>query len=229
MFRVVITDVEGTTTPIRFVKAVLFPYSDRALAAFLERNASGPDVRAILADVAAKAGLPRDAGIDAYVATLRDWIAADRKTTPLKTLQGMIWRDGYQRGEFKAPVYPDVVDALRRWHAASIRLYVYSSGSVEAQRLLFQHTDHGDLTPLFSGYFDTTIGAKTEHDSYRAIAAAIATSPSDCLFLSDSALELDAAASAGMATVQLLRPDDGPTPGRHTRAASFAEIDPLEP
>jgi enolase-phosphatase E1 len=229
MVRVVITDVEGTTTPISFVKAVLFPYSDHALGGFLERNATDPATRAILDDVRAEAGLPAEARIEEYVATLREWIRADRKVTPLKTLQGMIWRDGYQRGEFEAPVYPDAVDALRRWHAAGIRLYVYSSGSVEAQRLLFAHTDHGDLTPLFSGYFDTRIGAKTESDSYRALAAAIGASAGDCLFLSDSALELEAAAAAGMATIQLLRPEDAPTPGRHNQAVSFAEIDPHAP
>ena len=124
-------------------------------------------------------------------------------------------------------VYPDAAAALRRWHGEGLKLYVYSSGSVEAQRVLFGNSDQGDLSPLFSGYFDTTTGPKREAGSYAAIAAAIGLAPPDVLFLSDVDAELDAARAAGMQTVRLLRPADTPAGATttHPSAVDFAEID----
>jgi enolase-phosphatase E1 len=152
----------------------------------------------------------------------------DRKATPLKTLQGWIWRDGYVTGELRGHVYDDAVAALRAWHARGIALFVYSSGSVAAQRLLFGHTPFGDLTPLFSGYFDTTVGGKLEPRSYEAIARAIELSPRDILFLSDHKGELDAARAAGLATLWVDREAAEQTPavGPHLRVTTFADVDP---
>jgi enolase-phosphatase E1 len=227
MVRAIIMDIEGTTTPIRFVREVLFPYSAAAMRPFLERHGGDAAVRELLADVVREAGLDTGSSLDACVRTLEQWIAADRKITALKALQGHIWRDGYERGAFTAPVYPDVPRQLARWHAAGIRLYVYSSGSVDAQRLLFGHTDQGDLTPLFDGWFDTRTGPKNDPDAYRAICATIDVPPGDCLFLSDAPAELDAARAVGLRTLQLLRPGDDATPAQHPNATSFDDIDPL--
>ena len=189
MPRAILTDIEGTTSSIAFVAETLFPYARARLPAFL---AAHPDAAApILAEVAAAE--PGDP-----VATLIRWIDEDRKAPPLKTLQGMIWADGYREGAFTGHVYADAAAALRRWNAAGIALYVFSSGSVAAQKLLFGHSDAGDLTPLFSGYFDTTTGPKREAASYAAIAGTIGFDPQDVLFLSDTPEEIAAARAAGM-------------------------------
>ena len=151
-----------------------------------------PEIATLLADARALAGRP-DFDTPRTIRLLQDWIDADKKATPLKTLQGLIWDDGFRRGELVGDVYADVPPALRRWRDAGIKLYVYSSGSVQAQRLVFGYTPFGDLTPLFSGYFDTRVGSKLEQTSYRVIAAAIDTEPGEILFLSDAVGELDAA------------------------------------
>jgi enolase-phosphatase E1 len=152
------------------------------------------------------------------------WIDEDKKITPLKSLQGMIWEDGYKKGAFKGHMYEDAARRLKQWKQAGIRLYVFSSGSVQAQKLLFAHTEYGDLTPLFSGYFDTIIGNKREADSYRKIAAAIGAPPGDILFLSDIREELDAARAAGMQVTWLVR-DGVPDPGAvHRQVITFDEI-----
>jgi enolase-phosphatase E1 len=172
-------------------------------------------------------GLCQDAMI---VETLQGWIDEDRKHTALKALQGMIWEAGYASADFTAPVYPDAVAALRRWHADGHALAVYSSGSVPAQKLLFAHTDAGDLTGLFSGWFDTTVGGKREAASYARIASDLGTPASEIVFLSDVVAELDAAREAGMRTVLVDRASDYPQPrtgeatGGHPRVAGFDGI-----
>lgn len=203
----VVTDVEGTTSAIAFVKEVLFPYAAENLAAFVADNADNAEVAGLLNEVAAIAGRPRG-DLDGLVEQMRRWIAEDQKITPLKSLQGLIWRSGYESDAYRAHVYADAWRNLKRWHAAGIRLYVYSSGSVAAQRLFFRHTEYGDLTPLFSGYFDTTTGPKSAVDSYREILAAIGAESGDTLFLSDTGAELDAAREAGMRTCWLARETD---------------------
>lgn len=180
-----------------------------------------PAVRDALDGVRSLAGVP-DLDEAGTITTLLSWIDEDRKATPLKDLQGLIWQEGYAAGDFRGELYADVAPALRQWHAAGRRLYVYSSGSVAAQRLLFGHSDRGDLTSLFSGYFDTRIGAKSETDSYRRIAAEIGEAPSAILFLSDSERELDAAAGAGLQVIRLAR--DGAVESRYRVVESFAEI-----
>ena len=187
--KAILTDIEGTTSSLAFVAEVLFPYARARLSDYVA--AHPVETAAILAEVAAtEQGDP--------IETLRRWIDEDRKATPLKALQGMIWADGYASGAFTGHVYPDAVAGLRRWHAAGVRLYVFSSGSVAAQRLLFGHSDAGDLTPLFSGYFDTTTGPKRSKESYAKIAAAIGEAAGDVLFLSDTPEEVTAARAAGM-------------------------------
>jgi enolase-phosphatase E1 len=222
--RAIVTDVEGTATSIAFVKETLFPYARAHLADFVAAHADDAEVASLLAEARALSGRP-DYDRDQTVRLLQGWIDADKKATPLKALQGLVWQDGYSRGELVGDVYADAADYLRRWHAAGIRLYVYSSGSVQAQRLIFGYTPHGDLTPLFSGFFDTRIGGKLDQASYHAIAAAIDTPPAQMLFLSDNAGELDAARLAGMRTWCLDRGEAVVSPAAgHPVAADFSEI-----
>ncbi|UHD17211.1 acireductone synthase [Thiocapsa bogorovii] len=203
MIKAILTDIEGTTSSLSFVKDVLFPYAAERLPDFVRAHRDDPQVTQLLEDARAAAGGSGDD--EALIRQLLDWIATDRKITPLKALQGLIWEEGYARGDFRGHIYPDAVRRLRAWHGAGLRLYVYSSGSVHAQKLLFGHTDYGDLTPIFSGFFDTRIGVKREPESYGAIASEIGLPPGEILFLSDIREELDAASDAGMATTALRR------------------------
>ncbi|WP_142849667.1 acireductone synthase [Telmatospirillum sp. J64-1] len=220
--RAILTDIEGTTSSIRFVKDVLFPFAAEHLPRFIAEAGSRPDVKAMLEETRQLAGQP-DADDEAVTEILLGWIAEDRKATPLKALQGLIWEEGYRAGQLKGDVYPDALEALKAWKEAGLPLYVYSSGSVAAQKLLFGYTQAGDLTPLFSGYFDTTTGPKLEAESYRRIAEAIGVAPSDILFLSDNEAELDAAAAAGCQAIGLDR-DGVPHSDRHRFVTSFSDI-----
>lgn len=214
-----VLDIEGTTTSIAFVKDRLFPFAAEALDGFLAAHGTEPAVAAILDEVRALAPAQEPA------VALRGWMAADAKVTPLKALQGLIWHQGYADGRLKGHLWPDVAACLRAWAAGGVPLAVYSSGSVEAQRDLFGHSEAGDLIPLLSGFFDTRIGAKREAASYAAIAAELALPPAGILFLSDVAEELDAARAAGLQTCQLVRPADGTVAsGRHPEAADFPEV-----
>ncbi len=225
--RAVLVDIEGTTSTIAFVQQVLFPYADAQLDAFVAAHRNEPEVAGALQAAAQEAGEPADAGDATIVAHLHRWIAEDRKSTPLKTLQGLIWAEGYARGGLRAHVYSDAAAGLRRWHDAGLALYVYSSGSIAAQRVLFAHNNAGDLSALFTDHFDTTIGHKREARSYTAISRAVRIPPEEIVFLSDVDAELDAAAETGMQTVRLLRPADTP-PGATTTHASVASFDELD-
>ncbi|WP_305803945.1 acireductone synthase [Stenotrophomonas sp. YIM B06876] len=227
--RVILTDIEGTTSSISFVKNVLFPYARTALPGFVRSHGQEPQVRRWLDAVATE--IAASACDDAVIVeTLQGWIDQDRKHTALKALQGMIWDAGYRNGDYTAHLYPEVAAALGGWHAAGIPLYVYSSGSVAAQKLFFAYSDAGDLTGLFSGHFDTEVGGKREAPSYTRIAAAIKQAPRDILFLSDVVEELDAARDAGLQTVLIDRLPDYPMPRTgeathgHTRAENFEQI-----
>lgn len=222
MIRTVLTDIEGTTSSLSFVKDVLFPYSRARMRDFVLRHGAEPAVKRVLEDARAAAGAPLDD--EALVAQLVRWIDEDKKVTPLKALQGLIWEQGFRQGDFKGHVYDDAVERLRAWHARGLKLYVFSSGSVHAQKLLFGHTAFGDLTPLFSGYFDTTIGAKRERSAYTAIAREIGVAPSEILFLSDIKEELDAARAAGMQTMWLVREGAFATNAAHRRVRDFTQI-----
>lgn len=222
MVRAIVTDIEGTTSSLSFVKDVLFPYARQHLAAYVAAHAHEPEVRALLDDANREAGGGLDdAGV---VAQLERWIDEDRKITPLKSLQGLIWAAGYRNGDFKGHIYADAAAQLRAWHARGIKLYVYSSGSVYAQQLLFGHSEAGDLTPLFSGYYDTHIGGKREADAYRVIADDIGLPAGEILFLSDIVEELDAAQAAGMRTVQLVRDGELDARPRHRQVRDFDAI-----
>jgi enolase-phosphatase E1 len=208
--RAVLIDIEGTVGSISFVKEVLFPFARRRLRDFVLRNAGRAEVAAKLAAVAAETGA---ADTDAAIEVLERWSDEDRKATPLNALQGMIWAGGYASGELVAHLYDDAVRALRRWSARGLPVHVYSSGSIEAQRLYFEHTAAGDLRPLLAGHFDTTTGPKQASGSYRRIAAAIGVASESLNFFSDIATELLAARDAGMGAVQLLRDQQPPWGG----------------
>ncbi|MCK9696213.1 MULTISPECIES: acireductone synthase [Pseudomonas] len=221
--KAILTDIEGTTSAVSFVFDVLFPFARKHLPAFVRENAEQPAVAQQLQAVREQAAEP-DADVERVIALLLEWIAEDRKATPLKALQGMVWEQGYSAGQLKGHVYPDAVEALKHWHQQGYRLYVYSSGSIQAQQLIFGCSEAGDLSGLFSGYFDTTSGPKREAQSYRTIAQAMDCPAGEILFLSDIVEELDAAQSAGMATCGLAR--DGGALAGHRHVASFALIDP---
>ena len=229
--KAILTDIEGTTSSISFVKEVLFPYARNALPGFVREHGQEPQVRQWLDAVATEiaAGACQD---EVIVETLQGWIDQDRKHTALKALQGMIWDSGYRNGDYTAHLYPEVAEVLRGWHAQGLSLYVYSSGSVPAQRLFFGFSDAGDLNGLFSGNFDTEVGGKREAASYTHIAKAINTAPAEILFLSDVVEELDAAREAGLQTVLLDRLSDYPQPRTgdathgHTRVEDFRQVVP---
>jgi enolase-phosphatase E1 len=236
--RLYLLDVEGTTSPISLVTEQLFPFARRHLKKFVLDHVDEAGVRADLALLVEERAEERDAeappvepewdvaddaepGI-AYLLWLMD---RDRKSTALKSLQGKIWKAGFEAGELVGTVFEDVPEALARWSRAA-RVAIYSSGSVEAQQLLFRHSSAGDLTAYLSGYFDTRVGAKGAAESYRAIAAATGVATDEMLFVSDVVRELDAAREAGCATRLSIRAGNQPVPDAkgHTVIRSFAEI-----
>jgi len=223
--RAILTDIEGTTSSIDFVKDVLFPYARKHLPAFVETHADEPEVQHWLHEAAKEAGIVEATRTEVIDLLIR-WIDEDRKSTALKALQGMIWREGYEAGAYVSHMYPEVAARLKAWHARGLSLYVYSSGSVPAQKLLFGFSESGDLTPLFSGYFDTQTGHKRETQSYARIAEAIGLPPAQILFLSDIREELDAARAAGMRTTQLIRPPQPVIEDGHPAVADFDAIAP---
>jgi enolase-phosphatase E1 len=228
--RCILLDVEGTTTPVAFVHAILFPYAAERLEATCARAGTDPRIAAALARLRgehareAERERPDFAGGAPYARWL---MARDRKSTALKELQGVIWEEGYAAGVLRAPVYDDVPRALQAWRGAGIRLRIYSSGSVLAQRLLFAHTTAGDLTPWLEAHHDTTTGPKTEAASYLAIARDAALEPAELLFLSDALAELDAARRAGLGTGLVERPGHGAAPpGAHRAHRDFLDLLP---
>jgi enolase-phosphatase E1 len=227
--RAIVLDIEGTTTPVEFVYQVLFPFARTHAAAYLERERESTACRAAIDQLVAEQasdlseGLHAPARLPDYVVWLMD---RDRKSPGLKALQGLVWQEGYRRGDLRGQVYPDVPRAFERWRAQGIDIYIYSSGSVLAQRLLFGSTEAGDLTSFLTGYFDTAVGPKHASDSYRAITARIRADSSQMLFVSDVVAELDGAAMAGWHAVLCVRGDGEalPGPGPHTSIRSFDEI-----
>jgi len=222
VIRAIVTDIEGTTSSIDFVHQTLFPYAKTHVRAFLRAQGGNDEVQHLLDDVEKLAGA--DLSIDEAADVLEQWMEEDRKFTPLKSLQGLIWKIGYEAGALKGHVYADTPEYLRRWHAQGLALYVYSSGSVAAQKLIFGHSDAGDLTPLFSGYFDTRIGGKREVSAYQRILQEIKLPGEQVLFLSDIGEELDAARIAGMHTCQLVRDDKAMAAPAHPQARDFSQV-----
>lgn len=224
MIRAILTDIEGTTSSISFVKDVLFPYARERLPAFVVTHGDKPEVQHWLHEAAKEADL-MSASQQEMIDLLQRWIDEDRKSTALKALQGMIWDEGYRQHEFRAHVYADVTPKLKEWKKQGLDLYVYSSGSVPAQKLFFHHSEAGNLTSLFSGYFDTETGPKREAESYRRIAVAIGKPAGEILFLSDVIEELDAARVAGLSTTLLARaPAVCPADASHPCVATFDAI-----
>jgi enolase-phosphatase E1 len=220
--KAIVTDIEGTTSSLSFVKDVLFPYARAHMGEFIQQHAEEPAIAALIEDVRREAG--DDMSLEGVIQKLEQWIDADKKITPLKALQGLLWEKGYQQGDFKGHIYSDAKQQLEQWHQQGIRLYVYSSGSVHAQKLLFGYTEYGDLNYLFSGYFDTRIGAKVEPDSYRHIAEAIKLPANEILFLSDVKPELDAAKKTGLQTTWLVRDGDLDPQASHSQVKDFSAI-----
>jgi enolase-phosphatase E1 len=229
--RGILLDVEGTTSSISFVYDVLFVHAKTHVGDFLAGHADDPLVRAAALGIATAAGLPP---VDVATAEGRGRVALaavdlmnrDVKDTSLKALQGMIWRSGFESGTLVAHVFDDVPPALAQWADAGLDVRIYSSGSIEAQKLFFGHTAAGDLTAHLRGHYDTTTGPKREAASYAAIAADMGLEPRRILFVSDVGAELDAARQAGMATALAVRPGNRDAGGLldHEPVASFAEI-----
>jgi enolase-phosphatase E1 len=224
MIKAIVTDIEGTTSSLSFVKETLFPYARDHLAAFVRNHLDNQQVKTLLQDARNEAGA--DLSVDEIIELFKQWMAEDKKVTSLKSLQGLIWEDGYRQGAFKGHLYPDAVENLKAWKAKGLDLYIYSSGSVYAQKLLFANTEYGDLTPLFSGYFDTHIGGKKEKLSYLRIAEQLGCRPEQLLFLSDITEELDAARAAGYNTICLCRDSQLDENAEHLQVNSFDQIKP---
>lgn len=226
MIKAVLLDIEGTVGDIAFVRDVLFPYSRKHLSETLRTRWSDPAIAAIVKEAAAAAGKPL-ASSDAAVEQFAAWMDEDRKITPLKTLQGIIWRDGYASGELKAHLYPDAIEAIDAWHKQGVRVFIYSSGSIEAQKLYFAHSVAGDLTGVIENYFDTTTGAKTESGSYTKIARANGLAPNEILFLTDAPAEVAAAEAAAMPVHRIDRTrarEFTADEGNHKILGSFASL-----
>jgi enolase-phosphatase E1 len=235
--RAILLDIEGTTTPVTFVYDVLFPYAAGKLERFIHQHFHDPNLATHFEQLKQQHIADRDPGllewredseedqIHSLIAYARWLMERDSKLTPLKAIQGTIWAEGYARGELHGQVYPDVPRALRGWRQLDKRVYMYSSGSELAQKLLFQSTNYGDLTSLLQGFFDTRVGTKFDARSYLEIARRVSCDPQQVLFVSDSRKELEAAHSAGMSTVLAIRSDDrAPGPVGFVTIHSFDEI-----
>lgn len=231
-------DIEGTTCPVSFVSDVLFPYARRNLAAFLESHRQSTELEDLVTEIQAawhddpdpEAQALRLQQADDVVPYLQWLIDHDRKLSALKELQGLIWRQGYQRGELIGPLFADVPAALQRWHRDGIVLSSYSSGSMQAQQLLYGHCQVGDLRPLFQHWFDTRTGPKQDQESYRAIAAVMDVPCHRVLFISDAITELEAADAAGMMTGFSDRVGNpARQPGRFPRIHDYSSLQLLKP
>ncbi|XP_040990040.1 probable bifunctional methylthioribulose-1-phosphate dehydratase/enolase-phosphatase E1 isoform X2 [Juglans microcarpa x Juglans regia] len=242
--RCIVLDIEGTTTPISFVSEVLFPYArdnvGRHLSATYETAETQDDINLLRSQVqddldqgiVGAVPIPSDSAgkeevIAALVANVEAMIKADRKITALKQLQGHIWRTGFETNELEAVVFEDVPEALEKWHALGIKVYIYSSGSRLAQRLIFGNTIYGDLRKYLSGFFDTTVGNKREIRSYVEISESVGVDkPSEVLFVTDVYQEAEAAKAAGLEVIVSIRPGNGPLPENHEfkTIKSFSEI-----
>ena len=251
VIRCILLDIEGTTCPVSFVASVLFPYARERLASYLETNQGDPEVQALLAATqdafaadpnpevqALRQASPIPGHSDGQgqlqlgqtnsplVAYLQWLIDHDIKFPALKELQGRIWASGYANGDLIAPLFDDVAPTLHHWHQDGYQLAVYSSGSVAAQRLLYRHSQNGNLESLFSHWFDTQIGSKQAPASYRAIAADLQLKPAEILFVSDALAEIEAAHGVGMAVIFSDREGNpGRDPGPFNAIKSLTEIE----
>lgn len=222
MIKAIVTDIEGTTSSISFVKDVLFAYAQEQMRSFITQHKNDAKVKTLLHDVNTVVG--QELTTEEHIRQLIRWIDEDQKITPLKAIQGLIWESGFKKGTYKGHMYKDAVRNLKKWHKKGLHLYIFSSGSVYAQKLIFGHTAYGDLTPLFKGYFDTTIGGKKEVFSYQHIIQTLGHDASEILFLSDIQEELDAARKAGMQTYLIIRDATIHSKAAHRQVKDFDQI-----
>ncbi len=217
--KAILTDIEGTISDISFVKDVLFPYSYERIDDFVKKHWEEiEDIRKETEEIAGK-----KLSKDEFIKIMKTWIKEDKKITPLKELQGMIWEEGFKKGDLVSHIYEDALKKLKEWKDKGIPVYVYSSGSVKAQKLFFSHTTYGDISYLFSGHFDTRIGNKKEPESYQKISKRLGLKTSEILFLSDSKEEIEAADRTGMKVIMVMRNGKQPLP--YPVIKSFDEIE----
>jgi enolase-phosphatase E1 len=225
MIQYVLMDIEGTLISVAFVREILFPFAKDRLTSFLHEYRHNADV--LRWSAVCQDAVEHETGIrpahEELPVILIGWIDQDRKQAGLKALQGMIWEDGYRRRAFVPELYSDVLPTLRRWQARGIRLGIYSSGSKQAQQLLFTYTNVGNVTSLLEHFFDTSVGEKKTASSYHTISEQIGLPPHRILFLSDAEGELDAAASAGFMTAHIVRPGTDPS-ARHPSHPDLAQL-----
>jgi enolase-phosphatase E1 len=207
----IVLDIEGTITDIDFVAQTLFPYARKHMPDFLQTHKDNPAVKTHLEALRVHENKP-DLSLEESIAVLDQWMATDQKIGILKALQGMVWREGYESGAFQGHLYEEVLDTLKVWVKAGKKLFIYSSGSVEAQKLLLGYSVYGDVTPLFSGFFDTEIGAKTADYSYKTLSERIHAHPHTLTFYSDNPLELQAAQNSGLSVIEIKRKSSDLTP-----------------
>ena len=238
--RVLLLDIEGTTTPINFVYKTLFPYASRRVEPFLREHFDEDATRSLISDLRAQHDSDESQGLnpppwrsgarEEEIASASEYvrwlIARDSKCTPLKSLQGKIWQQGFDSGELHGEVYADVPTAFARWHKQGRKICIYSSGSVLAQQLLFRTVESGDLTPQIAAYFDTQTGVKTAPESYKAIAASLERAASEILFVSDAPKEIEAAKASGMPALLCDRNLSSTTSSGGTIIRTFDEIFP---
>lgn len=224
--KAILLDIEGTTTPIAFVHDVLFSYARDHVGEFLTEDSAAEDIALLREEHAGDLGdaPPLDDRMESIAGYVEWLIKLDRKSTALKSLQGKIWRQGYEDGSLKSQVFADVAPAFERWRDRGLKISIFSSGSVLAQQLLFAHTEVGDLTPFIDSYFDTNIGKKGEAESYRKIAEVMGIEPQQILFISDVTAELDAANQAGMKTLLSIRPGNSEQPQLSPSIRTFDSI-----
>lgn len=223
----ILTDIEGTTSSITFVTQTLFPYFNQRIDSLRELTHL-PEVQHAFEEtkkLAADLDNQQIDSVDEIISKLTEWSLADRKITPLKALQGIIWNEGYKNGALKGHVYADVKPMFQKWNSEGRKIGIFSSGSIAAQKLIFGYSEAGDLTPFFSNYFDTTTGGKRETETYSKISTELNIAPANILFLSDIVEELVAAKVAGFQTIQLVRA--GNTPNWDKTVANFNEVDQL--
>lgn len=204
MIKAILTDIEGTTSSINFVHDILFPYAYDKMPDFLYKNWDHEQVKKAVLEIAQLENLV-DYNHEQIISILQDWIKCDRKIKPLKDLQGIIWEEGYKNAHYRSHIYQDAYENLSLWHSQNIPIYIYSSGSIYAQKLFFGHSEYGDILNLFSGFFDTNIGNKKESQSYINIAKNLNLNPDEIVFLSDVEEEVNSALSVGMKTVWVIR------------------------
>jgi enolase-phosphatase E1 len=233
----VLLDIEGTVSDIRFVYDIMFPYARSRASEFLQTQISDSAVQNAFSQMASDRGesltewlgapVPSVEHVPMIVAAVHALMDTDSKSTGLKALQGLIWKSGFETGALRAELFPDVVPQLSAWHSSGIRLAIYSSGSVLAQKLFFRYTTQGNVATMLDGFFDTTIGKKQEAASYERIAHELGLKPNEVVFLSDVAAELDACRAVGMPGVATVRPNNKPLPEDY-RGAMITSLDQLD-